>query len=551
MAVQVPTVNRRSFRDDSPPTDEVMPDPTWAERASASLIQIGASAVVLIVVFSNSFELDRFYIPKELVLHVTAVLAGLLALGSIKRMESTRLDGLLAGFIFLSGLSMLFAANFWAGHRAFGITVSGIVLFWTARGLRQAGLAPAVLKGLAIGLAVAALPALAQAFGLETAFFSENRIPGGTLGNRNSVAHLMVLGLPILLYLSIRATTARGFMQTALGIMLATDALVLTRSRAAWLGVAAMLSVFFVGLLLAPTVRRKARVWARLGMVLLFIAIGGALAIFVPNALRWNSDSPYLETARRVVDYRDGSGRGRLVQYRQSLKMAAYHPLLGVGPGNWPVDYPEYAVRGDPSLNPSRQGMTMNPWPSSDWVALISERGLFAFVFFMVILFRMAWSAWKTVRSEDEPAEGLAAICLLSSIAAIGAVGMFDAVTLLAWPTFFFWVAAGCLWNPETSRRVLPRSFARLVVVMACLILSGTGAVRSAGQIAAMQVYDANGPVASLERGARFDPGNYRLRVRLARRIRGDKQKRCEHATAAHYLFPNASEAKILAARCD
>ena len=40
-----------------------------------------------------------------------------------------------------------------------------------------------------------------------------------------------------------------------------------------------------------------------------------------------------------VADYQGGSGRGRLIQYERTLALAIRHPLLGVGPGNWPVEY--------------------------------------------------------------------------------------------------------------------------------------------------------------------------------------------------------------------
>ena len=42
------------------------------------MLQVGAVAVVLAAVTWKEFELDRFYVPKELVLHVTALVAGLL-----------------------------------------------------------------------------------------------------------------------------------------------------------------------------------------------------------------------------------------------------------------------------------------------------------------------------------------------------------------------------------------------------------------------------------------------------------------------------------------
>src|SRR5262249_46689456 len=146
---------------------------------------------------------------------------------------------------------------------------------------------------------------------------------------------------------ALRAYRLLGTVLGALGVAMVCGTLVLTRSRAAWLGVAAVLAVFLVGWLLVPPARRSLRHWSRL-MLLLICAAGGAVAVVsLPNTLRWASDNPYAETAAGLVNAREGSGRGRLLQWKNTMRMAAHHPLLGVGPGNWPVHYPEFAPRSD------------------------------------------------------------------------------------------------------------------------------------------------------------------------------------------------------------
>ncbi len=66
-------------------------------RLALRVLQIGAIPVILAVTTFHAFELDRFFIPKELVLHLAAALAGLLALRALWRMSITRVDLLLAG----------------------------------------------------------------------------------------------------------------------------------------------------------------------------------------------------------------------------------------------------------------------------------------------------------------------------------------------------------------------------------------------------------------------------------------------------------------------
>src|SRR3954454_16210831 len=126
-------------------------------RAAVVVIVIGAIAVVLVASPRAIFDLDRFFVPKELVLHVTAALAGLLTL---RRM---RPDWLLTAFLGLSALSALLATNKWLGFRALAVSVSGVVLFWAARTLDERPL----VNGLSIAVVVASVAALLQAYGLE------------------------------------------------------------------------------------------------------------------------------------------------------------------------------------------------------------------------------------------------------------------------------------------------------------------------------------------------------------------------------------------------
>lgn len=523
-------------------------------RLALRILQVGALAVVLVAATYREFELDRFFIPKELVLHATALLAGIFCLASARRVSLGRVDLLLAGFLGLGAVSAALAQNPWTGMRALGVSASGIVVFWCARSVGRAGLARPLLAAIGLAVTLGAITSLAQTYGVRLDVFSINRAPGGTLGNRNFVAHLCAFGLPILALGALRAWRAPGMMLGAVGFAALAAVLVLTRSRAAWLGVIAALATMVLGWLIVRPVRRDGRSWMRLAILLLFAGGGVAVAIIVPNKLRWNSENPYSETARGVVNYQEGSGRGRLLQYGNTLRMAAEHPVLGVGPGNWPVSYPEYAKRRDPSMDLSEGGMTSNPWPSSDWVALLAERGLPAFALLVLAMAGLAGMAWRRMRSARDADEGLVALALASTLVATLIVGAFDAVLLLALPSLLIWAALGVLTAGEEGRWSYDVGGAgRVLGMFALLAVVGGFAAKSTAQVAAMHLYAEVGGTGALERAARLDPGSYRIRLRLARSLRGrgTRERRCEHARAAHDLFPHADAAAAQARRCD
>src|SRR5207237_1606834 len=120
-----------------------------------------------------------------------------------------------------------------------------------------------------------------------------------------------------------------------------------SRSRAAYRALAASIVVVAIPLLASRKYWPHGKVGGRLARLFLAAVLGGAIATVLPNNLNWNSDSPYLDSARGMVDYSKGSGKGRLAQYESSLKMAAASPLLGVGPGSWAVRSAKYAPYRD------------------------------------------------------------------------------------------------------------------------------------------------------------------------------------------------------------
>ncbi len=514
-----------------------------AERLALRVIQLGAIAVVLAVTTFNAFELDRFFVPKELMLHLAAAVAGLLAVLALWRLRVTRVDLLLACYLALSALSALMATNRWLALRALAVSASSIVLFWTARALRDAGLARPLLGALALAVVIAAATSLLQTYGLDSRFFSENRAPGGTLGNRNFVAHVAAFGFPLLLFVALQAQRRSAYIRWALGTALVIASLVLTRSRAAWLAFAAMVLVVIVAILLSPSLRRDRGIWKRLAGIAVLSCGGLVLAFLLPNTLHWRDNNPYLESVKRVADYSDGSGRGRLVQYGRSLLMAVRHPLFGVGPGNWPVVYPSRVPANDPSLDQTNEGMTSNPWPSSDWVACIAERGIAAFVLLVLVFIRLAKAGLKQLREGVDVPAGLAAVSLLGIAAGAVVAGTFDAVLLLAIPAFLVWAAVGALLVPQEES---PKPVLRFAFV-ALLVLPIMGVVRSTEQLMAMEIYTTRSDRASLTRATRIDPGNYRLRLRLAH---AGGRGRCENARAAHALFPSARAAEDASSGC-
>lgn len=524
--------------------------------AALVVLQVGVLAVVLAATPFKLFELDRFFIPKELALHAAAFACVVFCLSRLRTLSLDRVDFFLIAFGVLSVASAILAPNRWLSMRSLAVTLSGLAAFWCARSLSASGLKRPLMAVIVLATVLGAATSLAQAYGVESDYFTLNRSPGGTFGNRNFVAHVSAIGVPLLIWYAVTAKRTVAVLLCAIGGAVLAAALVLSRSRAAWL------ALLVVALLLAiPVWRAALRVpHADAGRRLIFLGIvagiGVALALILPNRLNWRSDSPYLDSVRGVVDYNSGSGRGRIIQYRNTLHMVEAHPIFGVGPGNWPVYYPRFASRNDPSLSHDDE-TTANPWPSSDWVALVAERGTIAVVALLLAFVGIIANAFQSTRGSSANNPGardpFLPVAVTATVLVTAAVGFFDAVMVLAAPAFIVWASLGALGAAGRSRSEwTPSPAARkgwtLVVTVPLLLF----ALRSTGETLAMQAFGTGERISRVERSALLDPGSYRIQLRLA--LLALNTRRCAlalpHAQRAAAMLPAATAPRSILRRC-
>lgn len=529
-----------------PPTLDHTAAARWPVRAAAHVLGAGLLLAVVAALPASPSDLDRHQLPKETAVHLATWLAVLLArpfpVQGLRRATTWSLALLLA----VTLASIIGATNLWMAARAAALTVTGVAALVTARQLASAGLANILLGWTAVAAGVGTSTGLAQAYGLSSPFFAASRAPGGTFGNRNFMAHFATLGLPIAALIALGALRWRAIGGLLLTTMLVT-AIVLSRSRAAWLGSVAVAGT--TALVLVQASGRgalpipKGRPFWLLGAA----AAGVIAAVSIPNALEWRARSPYAETLVDIANHREGSGHGRMVQYRNTLKLAAAHPLLGVGPGNWPIRYADVAPSSDPSWA-FGDPVPLNPWPSSDWMAVVSERGVVAVLAILMLGIGLAWRGVTAALAGGDRA--LNGATLLALLAAISVMGVFDAVLLLPTPLLFAALAAGALLQRADGTALVevnaPRR--RTLAGAIAVTLLGLIALRSAVQSTAYLVAGNGRDVRRLTWAARIDPGSYPIRIALAER--GNCASVRDDAAAALRLAPSWPAPRAAARRC-
>jgi O-antigen ligase len=519
-----------------------------ASRAACVTLQIACVAVVVLFIpAAAGLGYDAFAVPKEVVAAIAPLLAAALALLAARPRRLSWLEAALAGFLLVSAAALAQAASPTLAWRAFAVSCGGVAAFFAARRLAALGHRRALLAAAGAAAVLGALTVLLEAHGVTPELSMIGRSPGGTEGNRNYMAHLLVACLPLLLVGGARTSgsTRAGLLA---GLAVVVMAIVLSRSRGAWLAGTAAVAVSCAGILLA---RRAGAAPRRLVAALLCCVVAGLAAVHLPNQLRWGSDDPFLATAAAIVDGDRGTGRGRLIQYRNTLAMIREAPLLGVGPGNWSLAYPAHASAGDPSYMP-RSPQPVNRLPSSDWLGLAAERGLAAPLAALVAAAALAIACWRRLRSASESGADLAVVCL-ATMAAVAVAGVFDAVLLRPTPLLVVAVLIGAS-APEGRGVAVPDRWARIAAALLALAAILVG-VRLAPLVEATHhrtAYLTDGRVERLARAADATPDDYRLQMALA--LRWARRNRCDRAAGparrALSTMPQLALARSILDRC-
>ncbi|HJP59974.1 MAG TPA: hypothetical protein VJ865_08240, partial [Gemmatimonadaceae bacterium] len=95
------------------------------DRIIRVTIQIAVIAAVIVALPYKLFELDRYFVPKELVLNIAALVVAATLVFKRRTLRFDVIDGLIALFLLWSLASALFATNHWVAQRSLAITISG------------------------------------------------------------------------------------------------------------------------------------------------------------------------------------------------------------------------------------------------------------------------------------------------------------------------------------------------------------------------------------------------------------------------------------------
>ena len=245
--------------------------------------------------------------------------------------------------------------------------------------IRGARDAQYVLRVLALSLLFVALVGLAQAFFKVQWVPQLSWYPASTFGNANMAAHYVVVLWPAVLGLLLISRKWYEQLFLALILLASWGYLAQTMSRAAVLASAVMVVAWFlVGLRALSSARLRGGMIGRTALLAGALALAAVLGANSVDSRGNNAfDRIGAEFAR--INFQDGlesADKARIPWFANTALMIADTFPLGVGAGNWQVDYPAYQ---NAALRDKGHGESNNSAHAThnDPLQLLAEFGIF------------------------------------------------------------------------------------------------------------------------------------------------------------------------------
>ncbi len=278
------------------------------------------------------------------------------------------------------------------------------------------------------------LSGIEMIYGLEKKAYVGNLT--ATFVNSNSICAYLELTIPLAVGLFLSGLLAsrrkhRRNIATFIlppAILVMTAALVFTHSRDGWISFFA--AIFFLTFLLLRIRHKTPKNLTRITVIVLVIllVLGTAGSVSLYQAVKGKS------AASLGNPFREVPFEWRIDVYRGTLQMIADRPLLGVGPGNFPLVYPQYR---------DKKLIIFINETHNDYLQFASEMGIFSLVAFLVLLFLYFRNGIRYLLfSKNRYLLGLTLGCMVG-IAGVAFHGSMDFPFQIPANALTFWVILG------------------------------------------------------------------------------------------------------------
>jgi O-antigen ligase len=367
-----------------------------------------------------------------------------------------------------------------------------------------AGARRRVFEAITVASAAVAAIGLLQHMGMLPLSIPVISTPGSTFGNRNPAGEVMAMALPFGVVAAAKAPDRESRAALVVSVVLELLFLGATRARGAWIGAACGLGA------LAWFARARLSRAGVASAIAAIVAAGVAASVPGRFSARDAGDAKryagVVDVLQESLDTHSTALRTRLGLWRRTVAMSAEHPLLGVGPGNWPVAFPRYAEPGamrDGVLTASRAPRQAHDDP----LERLAEAGIPGLLALGLLSASTAMAARRRLAAGDDDARSSAAAAA-ASLVALAAIGFtsfpLEMPATIALAGIALGFLAGEVRSPAAgSTRVAGTgaAFLRFVAVAGAMLLLACAGVRAERRIRGSRWLGV------AERALRADPG--------------------------------------------
>ena len=117
--------------------------------------------------------------------------------------------------------------------------------------------------------------------------------------------------------------------------------------------------------------------------------------------LKIKSAKDYLHSPELINSTREENNNSvfeRLLLWRNTSKMIADHPYIGVGLNNWKIINPTYGIGGTRQTD---AGMMSYEHPHNDYLLILAEQGPFGLLIYLMFFFFVIWTGINRLKEND------------------------------------------------------------------------------------------------------------------------------------------------------
>jgi O-antigen ligase len=200
----------------------------------------------------------------------------------------------------------------------------------------------------------------------------------GLSAHRNLFSQMLFLTLPFSMYGMARFRKWWFFLSMA-AALLSLSTIFLLFVRSVWLALFVSFFLSFLMYVIFSTRIGKAGKLFRKTALILFLSLS-VFSIFI-SIHKFNAIKAFANQGEWIRNYREGSSMERIDLWKRSFQMFKEQQILGVGSGNWKIHLPKY---GTGNMR-SAEGIIFFQRPHNDYLWILSENGLFAFLIYLAV----------------------------------------------------------------------------------------------------------------------------------------------------------------------